>query len=46
MQLNVMVPWMHAYDHDLSCQLLFSALYRVSLAFCSFCRWVELLSLT
>lgn len=30
MQLNVMVPWMHGFDHDLACQLKHSALYRVS----------------
>ena len=29
MQLNVMVPWMHAFDHDVPCQLQFSGLYQV-----------------
>ena len=29
MLLNVMVPWMHAFDHDVPCQLQFSGLYQV-----------------
>ncbi|EFN53324.1 hypothetical protein CHLNCDRAFT_58610 [Chlorella variabilis] len=28
-KLNVMVPWMHAFDHDVPCQLQFSGLYQV-----------------
>ena len=31
LQLKVMVPWMHACDHDLSRQLQFSGLYQVRL---------------
>lgn len=33
-QLKVMVPLMHAFDHDLGCQINNSALYQVG-------RWVS-----
>jgi hypothetical protein len=28
-QLDVMLPWMHGFDHDLPCQLKNSGLYKV-----------------
>ena len=28
--VQLMLPWMHAFDHDLQCQLKFSGLYTVS----------------
>lgn len=27
-EIALLIPWMHAFDHDLACQLQFSALYR------------------
>ena len=30
MEINLMLPWMHAFDHDIPCQLKHSGLYRVS----------------
>jgi hypothetical protein len=29
LQLKIMVPWMHAFDHNLACQRKFSGLYQV-----------------
>jgi hypothetical protein len=29
MQLRVMVPFMHAFNHDHDCQLKYSGLYQV-----------------
>lgn len=29
MQLRVMVPWMHGFDHSMACQKEFSGLYQV-----------------
>jgi hypothetical protein len=31
LQLNVLLPWMHGFDHDLPCQLENSGLYKVCL---------------
>lgn len=31
LQLKVMVPWMHGFDHDLPCQIQNSGLYQVRL---------------
>lgn len=28
-EVDMLLPWMHAFDHDLSCQLDFSGLYRL-----------------
>lgn len=30
MKVDLMLPWMHAFDHDMACQLKHSGLYRVS----------------
>ena len=30
MKVDLMLPWMHAFDHDIACQLKHSGLYRVS----------------
>lgn len=35
-RVQLLLPWMHAFDHDQECQVQFSALYRVRMLY-SFC---------